>query len=114
MPLVLTEASTVQCAHAGSVQLSSSAKLSVGGDKVLLMDGVQGASVSGCPTPDDTNAPSTKCRTVATASGTATKLKVGGKPVVLESLSGTTDGTPPPTGATISVVNAGHSKLKAV
>jgi hypothetical protein len=114
MAYVLTVSSTVKCAHGGSVSLSSSAKLSVGGKKVVLMSGVQGAPISGCPTPDDTNTPSTKCRTVVTANGTSTKLKVGGQPVVLDSLSGTTDGTPPPTGASFSVSDAGHTKLKAV
>lgn len=114
MAYVLTVSSTVKCAHGGSVGLSSGAKLSVGGKKVVLADDVPGTSISACPTPDDTNAPSTKCRTVAAASGASTKLKVGGKPVALDSLSGTTDGTPPATGASISVADAGHAKLKAV
>ncbi|AIE86497.1 hypothetical protein [Fimbriimonas ginsengisoli] len=114
MPYVLTVNSTVQCAHGAKIALTSDAKLSVGGAKVLLLAGIQGATVNGCTNPTDPNTSSLTCATVATATGTATKLTVGGKPVVLDSLSGTTNGTPPPSGASISVADVGHQKLKAV
>ena len=39
--------------------------------------------------------------------------RVGGMPVILDILAGTTDGTPPPTGASFSAAAANQTKLQA-
>ena len=95
MPAVVTKASTVSCAHEGTVTTLGSAKLTVGGSPVLVESGIAGEPIAGCKIPPnppaDTN---TVCTSVLTvdASSLATKLSVGGNPVALASLSGTTNG----------------------
>jgi hypothetical protein len=99
MASVLTLASDVGCAHSpGKVATSSSAKLQVGGSAVLLKDGIDGKGISGCgtvPSKDsngvDVNLQCTKVDSVS--SGEASKLNADGKPVMLDTLAGNTDGT---------------------
>ena len=110
MSKALTTGSDVQCGHKGAVQVSSSAKLTIGGNAVLLTSGVMGSSVANCGTPiSSTTAP---CSTVLSVLPTslAQKLTVGGLPVVLDTLSGLTDGKPP--GSLLS--KPVQSKLTAV
>lgn len=97
MPFVLTlkPGSTVSCGHApGDVQTAGVAKLQVNGVSVLLERSVVGKTVSGCSTPATSS--STPCSSVLSVTqGTSTKLQVGGLPVLLQTLKGTTAGTPP-------------------
>ena len=115
MPFVLTVNSQITCAHNAPVQLSSSAKLSVAGAKVLLLADVVGASIPTCPNPTDNKGDKT-CTVVATAGGVAAKLTVGGKPVVNDTFAGTSDGaTPPaPVPMPLTLVSPGQTKLSAV
>ena len=76
MPLVLTIGSQITCTHQAPVSLSSDAKLSVMGARVLVLPVVVGAQIVGCTNPDSSS--SKKCLMVAAASGTATKLTVAG------------------------------------
>jgi hypothetical protein len=115
MSAVVTASSTVTCGHItpvlpGTVSTVGSPKLTVGGSPVLIASGIEGKAVTSCGiTPSST---STKCLTVKSVSvapaSVATKLTVGGKPVVLAGLQGTTDGkllgvTPQPLlGATVA------------
>jgi hypothetical protein len=110
MSKALTSASDVQCGHQGAVQAKSSAKLTVSGNAVLLATGVVGSPVTNCST-KLTSIPTSPCTTVVSLLPTslAQKLTVGGLPVVLDTLSGLTDGVPP--GSLESV--AGQSKLTA-
>jgi hypothetical protein len=108
MAFVLTENSTVSCPSSGTVSTTGQAKLKVTGGKVLVLDGINGKSVSGCTVVTNTNSGTKQCLTVASASGTAAKLKVGGKAVALSTLTGSTDGTTPTLSAT-----ANQTKLKA-
>jgi hypothetical protein len=94
---VLTTASNVTCGHSGSVNTSSSAKLTVGGKSVLLKSSIEGKTVGSCstqPSTDPSGAPQdVKCLTVSgVTAGEATKLTAGGSPVVLDTLAGSTDG----------------------
>jgi hypothetical protein len=118
MPGALTTGSTVLCGHGGTVSTTSSAKLKVSGNAVLLKDGIANQSVSGCltvVTPPPPGPVSTPCLSVtAVDSGEATKLKAGGKPVVLETLKGETDGkVANVTPQLLLSATAGQSKLKA-
>ncbi len=115
MAKVLTTASSVTCAHGGTVGTSSTAKLAVNGAPVLLAASVAGKTVAGCTVTDDPNTATKHCTAVAgILSGPATRLTVGGKPVVLETLTGSTDGTPPPTGAALGPATASQTKLQAI
>jgi hypothetical protein len=100
MAKVLTTASRVLCGpdtgtHGGRVSTASSARLRVNGNPVLLRSGV-GPAVPDCKTPSSS---STKpCTSVLTVvGGEAGKLRVGGNPVMLDTIGGTTDGVPPGT-----------------
>jgi hypothetical protein len=97
MPNVMTVNSTVSCGHppggGGVAQVRSDAKLRVAGASVLLKDGIKGKTLTpACATVPSSG--STKCTKVDdVSSGSATKLTVGGDPVILgELLHGRTDG----------------------
>jgi hypothetical protein len=116
MAKVLTTGSTVMCKHGGKVATGSTAKLTVNGLPVLLAAGVSGRTVTTCPITDDPNTSTTKCRTVAAIiKGPAVKLKVGGQPVILDTLTGMTNGTPPPPplGPPLDTAVANQTKLGA-
>ena len=117
MALVLTEKSTLDCAHQGKVKLTATQqKLKVDGAYAIVSGGLTGAPISGCPTPTVTPpaTPSSPCLTVLTATGgVATKLKVNGVGVLLETVSGQTNGIVSGSPATWSVQSAGQTKLKA-
>jgi hypothetical protein len=96
MPGVLTTGSNVSCGHAGTVTTSSSAKLKVNGQPVLLKEGIASKSVSACSTPNasDASGPTAiPCATVSSVdAGEATKITAGGSAVMIETLAGKTDG----------------------
>lgn len=98
MPNVLTVNSTVSCGHpppvgGGVVDVRSAAKLRVAGASVLLVDGISGRTLrTPCGTVPSSG--TTKCTKVdAVSVGSATKLTVGGQPVILDTVRGRTDGT---------------------
>ena len=109
MPAVLTTGSTVQCSHQAPVTLKASkSKLKAAGNPVLVASDLTGATIVGCPNTGPGLKPCTT--TQSPVAGVATKLSVGGQPVLLETATGATDGNPP---ATWSVKTAGQSVLKA-
>ena len=117
MPFVITESSTVICDQLlGTAQLTASqSKLTVGGNKVLVENDLNLATISGCPNTTDPNTGVVKCAMIlSTDGGVASKLKVDGKGVLHKDISCKTDGIfgGKPQGA--SVKTAGQSKLKAV
>jgi hypothetical protein len=98
MPKVLTTASTVLCGplptHGGTVVTQSSARLTIGGAPVLVTSSVEMKPVGSCAVADT---PQTDpCTEVASVKPTSlsTKLTVGGQAVLLETLSGDTNGDP--------------------
>lgn len=115
MSLALTEKSTLNCLHQGSVKLTSKqSKLKVAGTNVLVAGDLTGASISGCSTTPDPNTATLKCLLILTAiGGVSSKLKVSGAGVLLETIQGQTTGTLGGTPQTWSVKSAGQSKLKA-
>src|SRR5262245_8118920 len=118
MSFVLTESSTLRCEHSGTVQLvPTQSRLTVNGSKVLVDGDLNGALISGCLTVPDPNTSTVKCLSVRSAEGgVAGKLKVNGKGVLLEEVSGKTSGTVggPTSFQTWSVQTAGETKLKVV
>ncbi|UOB15375.1 hypothetical protein MQE23_42895 [Streptomyces sp. HP-A2021] len=95
MGLVLTTASTVTCGHTppqsvvppppgvpGLIKASSSKKLKVKDNSVLVRASLQGLTVQNCPLD-----PSVSCKqTVTLVTGESLKLKVGGDPVLLDDI----------------------------
>lgn len=97
MRKVLTTQSTLSCGHAappalpGAVATASAAKLKVAGSPVLLTSSVAGKDVIGCATPQvQGNKLCTKV--ISAASTPPAKLAVAGEPVLVEPITGTTDG----------------------
>jgi hypothetical protein len=78
----------------GTVATVGAPKLRVAGAGVLVAAGVVLKPVGGCQTPSVTGPPPSKpCTSVVSiTSALSTKLFVGGKPVVIAPLHGTTDG----------------------
>jgi hypothetical protein len=111
MAAVLTTGASIGCGHGGTVQLTASrSALTVGGAAVLVAGDLTGAVVSGCqtkPTPGG-NVPCTAVVSVLT--GSATKLTVGAASVLLDTVSGTTNGNPP---GSLVVQSPGQTTMQA-
>jgi hypothetical protein len=111
----------VTCKDGGKVATASDAKLTVGPtrDPVLVLSSIDGKSFqtqSPCPVPDDPNTSTTHCTQVsAVTGGASSKLAVGGEPVVLATLTATTNGTPPlpPGTQPLAPADAAQTKLRA-
>lgn len=112
MAIVLSKDSIISCAHKGRVSLAGSPKLTVARSPVLLLEGLVSQSIDLCPVVDNPDKAIKQCRKVASANGTARKLTVGGKPVVIATVKGVTDGTPAP--VDIGLTDAVHKKLRAI
>ncbi|MGI8334815.1 hypothetical protein ACRYCC_33095 [Actinomadura scrupuli] len=105
MPPVLTEASTIRCAHEGTVVAQAGHRgLTVGGAAVLADGDLLAARILGCRlTP-----PATPCAQIITIdAGVSGALTVGGRPVLLQTAQGTTNA------GTWLVVDPGQTKLEA-
>jgi hypothetical protein len=95
MGKVLVEVSKVTCGHQGDIKMTGAATLVVAGSKVLTTVSVTTASPSpatsfpGCTNPANAGGPCTKITSMT--SGAATRLKVDGEFVVLDSLQALTD-----------------------
>ena len=103
MPAVLTEASTLRCQHQGTVKPRVVPRgLMVDDSPVLVDEDLPLAPIDGCPeTPP--------CRQVAKVSdGVSTRLKAGGRPVLLATAQGTTN-----TGSRWQVSDPVQTKLEA-
>ncbi len=107
MASVLTTGSNIDCGHMGSVALKGNDKLKVGGNPVVVQGGVGPGLSKPCSLVTSGN--TKQCTTATASGGTAGKLNVGGSPVVLDSVSVTTDGQPTGT----PVVTANQNKLTA-
>jgi hypothetical protein len=117
MSLVLTDKSSLTCANHGTVQLTATqSKLTVAGAKVVVTGDLTGALISNCITVTDATKGTKQCMMIISAQGgVSAKLKVAGKGVLLDGITGTTDGIVPPAPGiqTWSVQSSGQSKLKA-
>jgi hypothetical protein len=113
---VAVQSGALACSHQGSATISSvSARLTVGGKGVLLSGEEATLDFLGCTNQTTSNPPSpAPCVSDAATGGVATKLTVGGTPVVLATALGPTHPkTTPAVPGTWSVRSAGQIKLKA-
>jgi hypothetical protein len=116
MPNVLTTASIINCPHqSGKLVLSAVPhKLKVLGSPVLVKTDITSATVLLCPNlpPPPSSQP---CKHVTVSAGESSKLKVGGVPVMLDTLVGLPDCVPqlPPPAGNMKVTQV-QNKLKAV
>lgn len=105
MAAILTTSATIGCGHGGTVQVSAGqSKLSIGGAAVLVAGDLDGRPIAGCPQP---NIP---CTAVTSVSGVPSRLSVGGAAALLDTITGTTNGSPP--GALV-VLSPGQKTMHA-
>lgn len=111
MPPIVTTNATIICIHGGQVTLiPKQMQVQIQGGSVLCEGDLSGAPIIGCAQPPS---PGTKPCTmvVSTLPGSsAPTVTVLGRPVLLATLSGMTDGVPP---GTITVVNPGQTSVQA-
>ena len=116
MPKILTETSQINCPHGGRVQASAGqSKLRVGGSRVLVAGDIVGKQVAACLTSPVPQAGTLKCLAVATVmpQGISTRLRVGGKGVLLDTANGLTNGTVTGAPQSWSIANANQLKVEA-
>ena len=116
MPFVMTtdSADTATCQHGAALTKVPAAKLQVQ-NKPVVTDLPAVTAPPGCPMVPTMASPSNvPCTTIKVSSGQATKLEVGGVPVLLATVAGSAVSVPPasPGGALIAMV--GPKKLSAV
>ena len=93
MSFVLTTASTVVCGHGGTATVSSTAKLVVGGEKVLLQGEATSWAFDLSCSQKKTDKGEVQCAAILSVTGgVSSKLFVGGVPVLTGDLTGTTSG----------------------
>ena len=94
MSFAITVGSDVECPDHGVPAMSSSAKLTVSSEPVVVEDDLLAASIGGCTQapPPPTNVACAKVTTLS--AGEASKLTVGGRAVLLDSLTAITSGVP--------------------
>jgi hypothetical protein len=94
MPEALVLNAVVKCDHDGTLSLTASQQwASIGGSPILRKDDPQGRDIGWCPNRGAQIKPCGKSLQVDV--GYSTFVNVGGRPAVLASLEGKTDGTPP-------------------
>jgi len=98
MEKVITEASSLQCQHGGTITPKADAVsglLTVEGKGVLTKSLVGSKVGTNCSQQTNTQTGSQQCGKVSTETpGASSVLTVGGEAVLLKSDSGTTDGSP--------------------
>jgi hypothetical protein len=91
---VLVAEGVLRCGHDGKVtNVPSQTWVRVAGSPVLVEPDPQGRSIARCPNVGVNIKPCTT--TLVVRRGYSTFVRVGGRPVCLESVVGYTDGTPP-------------------
>ncbi|MCW8900033.1 MAG: hypothetical protein OQK95_05165 [Gammaproteobacteria bacterium] len=94
MAKVLTTGSLMICGHGGTANLISTAKLEVSGKPVLIESDASSWPLTKTPC-GQASSGGTSCTTIASiTAGKSSKLTVGGVAVLLDSISGTTNGAP--------------------
>jgi hypothetical protein len=120
MSLVLGEDAMLACSHGGQIRIGAGdSRLSSGGVTVVTSGMEAGLGFANGQPPCNnvtTSSPSSPapCITQAAGAGLAVKLSVGGRPVLLDSASGTTaPAATPAAPGTWKVLSPGQAKLRA-
>jgi len=92
---LLTEDAWISCKHLlGRVQIEASQNwVTIAGRRVLVDNDPEAKTIAGCPNVGPTIKPCLKTLNVQT--GYSTFVRIDGRPVCLDTVSGFTDGTPP-------------------
>lgn len=107
---VLVATSSLQCSHGGVFSITAlKSKLKAEGQKALVKADIESATISAACS-NDPSSGQVKCTSATVTTGEATKLNDEGSFVMLDSIVGTTNGTP---AGTITLISVGQSKLKA-
>lgn len=110
MPKVLTSAAVVTCPHKGKVQIMpSQTTVTAGGNPVLVVGDLDGKPIAGCTQPASTSTAPCTATTPMTV-GASMKVTVGGKPALLDTAMGITNGVPP---GPYKVDSPGQTKVDA-
>jgi hypothetical protein len=110
MPPIVTSNANIICAHGGQVTLiPKQQQVTIQGGAVLCEPDLAGAPIVGCTLPPSPG--SKPCTTVVSTfpGSTSLKVKVGGRPAFVATLSGITDGVPP---APITVISPGQTSVQ--
>lgn len=112
MPAVLNADASIGCGHGGSVQITpGQQRFTAGGSPVLAVGDLDGTPITGCTQLTVAATGTVQCTAVASlAGGGAARLSVGGRPVLLETLGGVTNGSPP---GVLTVLAPGQTTLRA-
>jgi hypothetical protein len=109
LPFILNANARLICAHGGQVMvIPKQVQVLVGGAPALAEPDLLGSPIVGCPIPPT---PATKpCTTVVSSmpGGASMKVMVGGRPALLDTFQGLTDGVPP---GNVMVVFAGQTAV---
>ncbi|MFI5529920.1 hypothetical protein ACIA8O_15400 [Kitasatospora sp. NPDC051853] len=110
MPAVLNADASIGCGHGGTVQIVPGRRsFTAGGSPVLAAGDLEGKPITGCT--QLTAGSTVQCTAVVSVTGgAAATLTVGGRPALLATLSGVTNGVPP--GALV-VLTPGQTTLRA-
>ena len=107
LALTLTGVST--CDHGGVVALKASQSwVTINGAPWLVDNDPQGCSIAGCPNVGTTIKPCTS--TLAVTDGYCSWIKIGGKKIAMDTVTGKTDGTPP-SSVSYTIKNAGQAMV---
>jgi hypothetical protein len=111
MPPIVTSNAAIMCVHGGQVMLiPKQVQVLIQGGSILCEGDLSGAPIVGCAQPPS---PGTKPCTavISTLPGSsAPTVTVGGRPVLLATLQGITDGVPP---GAIMVASPGQATVQA-
>ena len=106
MPFILNAGARLMCAHGGQVTvIPKQFQVLVGGMPALAEPDLLGSPIVGCAIPPT---PATKPCTAIVSSlpgGQSLKVMIGGRPALLDTYQGLTDGVPP---GNVMVVFAGQ------
>ncbi|MEV4559237.1 hypothetical protein AB0K51_19920 [Kitasatospora sp. NPDC049285] len=110
MPAVLNADASIGCGHGGTVQITPGQRtFKAGGAPVLAVGDLDGRPIAGCT--QVTSGTTVQCSAVVSvAGGAAATLTAGGRPALLETVSGLTNGAPP---GVLTVLTPGQTTLRA-
>jgi hypothetical protein len=113
MPAVLTTASTLKCAHGGTITVTASQQLlTAAGNPALVQADLAAASIAGCTNTVTSLSQKPCLKITSLLVGASTTLAVNGQAVLLETAQGLTDAAPPRP-VLWQVVTAGQTVLEA-